>query len=203
MTVLREMSEGGQPLGLRHSRMDLEKMVMNISTRFINLESSEVGREIHHAIQVIGETAGMDHGYIYLFNEEGSRAGRAYGWSADPVSPGPMANGSSFLCAFSENFRADLEGQRCGHFVPRRFLPSRNGFEKEILQSDQPESLILIPMIAGKDSHRLPGFRVREDRRVLAGGDDRSAAHGGRHFYKRHRAAADDPTIAAFGRKIP
>jgi diguanylate cyclase (GGDEF)-like protein/PAS domain S-box-containing protein len=137
--------------------MTLEKIVMNISTRFINLESSEVGREIHHALRTIGETTQMEHGYIYLFDEERKKALEVHHWCAGHFQPRAFV-GQDLLLGLFPKISEQLQN---GTVVTLPFLgdsDSSNGFEKDFLHSDQTQSLILIPMISGKIPIGFLGF---------------------------------------------
>ncbi|MBP1717023.1 MAG: hypothetical protein H6Q43_461, partial [Deltaproteobacteria bacterium] len=157
ITTLRDLNEEGQGLGFAQDRMTLEKTVMNISTRFINLESSEAGREIQQALEAIGKSTGMDHGYIYLFNKDRSRACQAHRWDAvgfqDRLEPAK----DLLLDLFPKTTSQLLKGHVIA-LPPLGESNSLNGFEREFLRSDRTESLILIPMLAGKNPIGFLGF---------------------------------------------
>jgi hypothetical protein len=46
------------------TQVSFEKIVMNISTQFINLESDKVDKGINDALQTIGEKMDADRSYI-------------------------------------------------------------------------------------------------------------------------------------------
>lgn len=157
ITILRGLDQEEQGLGLSQGRMTLEKIVMNISTRFINLEVSDAGREIQHALKAIGESTGMEHGYIFLFNEDRSRARKAHSWYAAGFQGRGEPGKDLFLDLFPKITAQLLKG----HVIALPGLGdsrSPNGFERGILQCDRTESLILIPMLAGKIPIGFLGF---------------------------------------------
>ena len=145
----------GQDLSPTH--MNLEKIVTNISTRFINLDSSEAGREIQQALKAIGESIGMELGYICLFTEDRSRARRTHSWQADGFQQ-PVAAGKDLHLDLFPKITAELlKGQVIA--LPCLGEPaSPNGFERRILHSDRTRSFILIPMLAGKKPIGFLGF---------------------------------------------
>ncbi len=157
MAVLRGMNEGEQGPDLSPSRMNLEKVVMNISTRFINLESSEAGREIQHALEAIGESTGMEHGYICLFNEDRSRARKAHSWPAAGLQD-PLEPGNDLFPDLFPKITAQLLQGRVIALPCLADVNAPNGFERKVLQSDRTESLLLIPMLAGKKPIGYLGF---------------------------------------------
>ena len=157
-----EVTNGSQHTSnLQQNRIALEKIVINISTRFINLESNEVDHEIHHAIQTIGATTGMEYGYIYLFSEDRNRATKVHDWSADPANS-RRRHGREILI---ERFPQIIDQIQRGKVLAipcLHGLPSQDGFEREILQSDKTDSLILIPMLSGKIPIGFLGFESRK-----------------------------------------
>jgi diguanylate cyclase (GGDEF)-like protein/PAS domain S-box-containing protein len=137
--------------------MDLEKIVTNISTRFINLESSEAGREIQQALKSVGESTGMQLGYICLFNEDRSRARNTYSWQAENFSEPVEPEKELYLDFFPQVTARLLKGQVVAQPGPAEPAPA-NGSERKILQSGRSESFILIPMIAGNKPIGFLGF---------------------------------------------
>jgi diguanylate cyclase (GGDEF)-like protein/PAS domain S-box-containing protein len=157
ITTLRGLNEEEQGLDFSQDRMTLEKIVMNISTRFINLESSDAGREIQHALEAIGKSIGLDHGYIYLFNENRSRARQAYSWHAAAFQDRLQPAKDLLLDLFPRTTSQLLKGGVIA-LPPLGESNPPDGFEREILRSDRTESLILIPMLAGKKPVGFLGF---------------------------------------------
>ena len=63
------------------NRILIEKLVSDISTRFISINTSEVDREIKWALRSIGEFVGVDRCYIYLFSKDLVRIEKKYEWN--------------------------------------------------------------------------------------------------------------------------
>ena len=58
----------------------MNSSLTSISTRFINVTSEEVEKEIKSALKKIGEFAGVDRCYIYLFSEDLLEINNGYEW---------------------------------------------------------------------------------------------------------------------------
>ena len=157
MSILRDLDDGSGAQDLQQNQMTLEKIAMSISTRFINLESNEVGREIHHALKTIGETTGMDHGYIYLFQEDHRRAHKVHNWCASHFQP-RLSGGPDLLLDLFPKISEPLQKGKVLAFPFLGDPGSPNGVEREFLHSDQTQSLILIPMLSGKMPMGFLGF---------------------------------------------
>ena len=54
---------------------DLEKLITDISTRFINLSQEDVDRGISEALQKIGSFIGADRSYVFLVSDAGQKDG--------------------------------------------------------------------------------------------------------------------------------
>jgi hypothetical protein len=52
-------------------RADMETMVSEISTSFIHVPSEKMDHAIQAALRRIGEFAGVDRAYLFLFHEDG------------------------------------------------------------------------------------------------------------------------------------
>lgn len=67
-------------------RYDLESLITDISTRFINLGSDEIDDAISTALRDIGLFTGADRSYLFLFSEDNTHADNTHEWCADGVS---------------------------------------------------------------------------------------------------------------------
>jgi len=54
---------------LRH-RYEFENLITTISTRFIHIETDKIDREITRVLKKIGEFAGIDRSYVFLFHDD-------------------------------------------------------------------------------------------------------------------------------------
>lgn len=64
-----------------------ENIVTGISTKFINLTPEEVDQGIRDALQMLGEFAGVDRSYVFLFSGDRTTMSCAHEWCAGEVAP--------------------------------------------------------------------------------------------------------------------
>jgi two-component system, OmpR family, sensor histidine kinase VicK len=72
-------------------QLAFEKLVMSISTDFINLKSEEIDDGIRRSLESIGEFSGVDYSYVFLFDEDGTHLNLTHEWALlgveDSISP--------------------------------------------------------------------------------------------------------------------
>lgn len=138
-------------------REALEKIVMNISGRFINLDLGELDQGLNSALQSIGEAMAVDHGYIYLFSDDRRRLTRTHEWCSTN-SNGPLNRAKVLLEA---DFPWLTEKIKHGEVVsgPRlTALPPAARSEKESLEANRCQSCLLIPLMYTNNPVGVLGF---------------------------------------------
>ena len=124
-------------------RISLERIVTNLLTQFVDLESEEVDERINNALQTIGENMGVDRGYIYLFRNDNKRFTRTHMWCSDKSQSGMDPPGTFPMQHFPGMER--LNKGEAVHISRLTQLPPEAKVEKEILQ--QCQSVLLVPML--------------------------------------------------------
>lgn len=66
-------------------RILLEKIITNVSTRFIDLPGDLVDEELDRTLGTIGEATGVDRAYIFLYNRPSDSLDNTHEWCADAV----------------------------------------------------------------------------------------------------------------------
>lgn len=144
-------------------QLKFEQLIAAISTDFIKIDTEDIDLSIHQALQTIGEFVRVDRSYIFLFDENGTMS-NTHEWCAEgiqlqidnlqkiPVSSVPWW--MSKLKRF-ENI-----------YIPRiENLPPEAALEKELLQDQAIQSLVVVPIIYGKSLLGYLGFDwVREEK---------------------------------------
>ena len=152
---------GEDPLQERDA---LEKIVLNISNYFLSLDPEEVDEGIRDALQTIGGTTGVDHGYVYLFSDDRRTFYRTHGWVSDgsiPQMEHPEGLAVEKLPWIMERL---LSGQII-HISKVSDLPSAAISERETFQMQGCQSAIFIPMVYEKISVGFLGFEsIREEK---------------------------------------
>ena len=127
-------------------RVSLERIVTNLMTQFVDLESEEVDERINNALQTIGENMGVDRSYIYLFRNDNKRFTRTHMWCSDKSKSGMDPPGTFPMQHFPGMER--LNKGEAVHLSRLTQLPPEAKVEKEILR--QCQSILLVPMLYGK-----------------------------------------------------
>jgi PAS domain S-box-containing protein len=138
-------------------RVELQRLISTLSTRFINLAPADVDGEITRALQAIGEYAGVDRSYVCLFSGGGTKMTSTHEWCAAGVRP-QIDNLKDVPAATLPQIMEKLNRLET-LYVPRvaDFAPDGDA-EKELLQAQDIRSFILVPMVYGRSLMGFLGF---------------------------------------------
>jgi two-component system cell cycle sensor histidine kinase/response regulator CckA len=141
---------------LQH-RIELERLITTISTDFINLPLASIDTAITHVLEAIGEFAGVDRSYVFLFSDGGTRMDNTHEWCTEGMEPRiHRLTGLSV-----DDLPWALEEIRKGetiHVPSVSDLPPEAIVEKEHWHWQDIQSLIVVPMIYREDLVGFLGF---------------------------------------------
>lgn len=63
-----------------------ERLILSISTAFINLPHEDIGAGFQHMLKVVGEFADVDRSYIFQFHDDGVQMDNTHEWCAPGVA---------------------------------------------------------------------------------------------------------------------
>src|SRR3972149_619419 len=139
------------------SRAEFEKLIASLSTNFINLSSQEIDSGILYALQTICKFTEADRSYIFLFDENEDKMNRKYEWCAEGITPHiekpQVLSFENFLWLMVKLIRFETI-----HISSVADLLPEGSVEKDILQSQQIQSLIVVPMVSGNSLIGFLGF---------------------------------------------
>jgi diguanylate cyclase (GGDEF)-like protein/PAS domain S-box-containing protein len=148
---------------LRH-RVEMESLVAAISTQFINLSMDEIDQEINAALLSIGTFSGVDRSYIFRISEDAVTMDNTYEWCAEGISP-QIGNLQRIPCAQIPWWMEQLNhlDDIC---IPRvADLPVEASAEREILDAQDIQSLVVVPLVRRKSLFGFLGFdSVRQEK---------------------------------------
>lgn len=146
-------------------QIELEKLIIQISNRFINLSVKDVDRGIHDALRQTGEFMEVDRSYLFRIYEDGTRMDNTHEWCAAGIEP-QIDNLKDLP---TEMFPWWMEKLRRSEdvYIPHvADLPPEAGAEKEILQAQDIQSLIVIPMFYAGNLAGFLGFDAVQVERI-------------------------------------
>ena len=136
---------------LRH-QTEMHKILMNISSKYINVPLDEVGGAINAALGEIGEFVSADRAYVFNYDFEKNIAVNIYEWCNKSIEPQIAALQSSPLEAAPDWVESHLKGEPVV-VTDISALPA--GDLRDILEQQQIKSLITVPMF---HEEKLIGF---------------------------------------------
>jgi signal transduction histidine kinase/ActR/RegA family two-component response regulator len=148
-----------------NQRIRLERIFNEISINLIGTNSDKLDEAINYALEMIGETTGVDRSYIFLFSGGLETMSNTHEWCAEGVD----SQIDRLQNLPSEGFpwwMSRLKKHEKIHIPSVKYLPPEADIEKEILAEQHIQSLIVVPMIY---IDRLIGFvgfdSVRSEKR--------------------------------------
>ncbi|MBV8519150.1 MAG: EAL domain-containing protein [Acidobacteria bacterium] len=133
---------------LRH-RVDFEKLVASISSRFVNLAPEEVDRAIRETLEAIATFVGAERGHVFMLAESGDSAKLTYEWSAPGVALRADAYGELPTAAFpwwvEQLRRSDIINVTTLDDLPPEAINERRLFARHGILS-----AVFVPMVVKK-----------------------------------------------------
>lgn len=143
-------------------RVGMEQILSSISTRFINLPSEKVDDEIQQALKEIGGFSDVDRSYVFLFLE--SVVDNTHEWCAPGIAP-QIDNLKNISMDIFPIWLEKLKKHDPIHIPSVKDLPPEMSTEKEILQSQNIQSLVMVPIVLRNKLIGILGFdSVREEK---------------------------------------
>ena len=135
-------------------RNQFEEILTSISTRFINMPSTEIDEGINQALKQIGELEQVDRSYVFLLNDQASEMSNTHEWCAPGIEPEIklLQNLPTQLFPWWMEKLKHLEEV----YIPVvSEMPPEAQSEREILEEQGTKSVLVVPMVMNK---KLIGF---------------------------------------------
>ncbi|MDD5427250.1 MAG: PAS domain S-box protein [candidate division Zixibacteria bacterium] len=143
-------------------RNRFERLITLISSDFINIDTADIDREITKALKEIGRFAEADRSYVFIFKDDFKHIENTHEWCREGISPqiNNCKNLNIELLPWWMNKLKNRENVLIPSVID---LPASAASEKAILQSQEIQSLIVVPMYLGRVLIGFLGFdAVRE-----------------------------------------
>ncbi|MGD9899814.1 MAG: GAF domain-containing protein, partial [Calditrichaceae bacterium] len=140
-------------------KIRFEKLITSIATRFINLPPEKIDAAIEDSLKEIGEYARIDRSYVFLFSDDGQYMDNTHEWCAEGIKP-EIGNLKKLPVENYKWWIRRLKKFQHIHIPDVAKLPPDADEEKKILQAQNIQSLIVLPMRSGPAGadNRLVGF---------------------------------------------
>jgi PAS domain S-box-containing protein/putative nucleotidyltransferase with HDIG domain len=130
-------------------RFDFERLILNISSGFINIPTDEIDDGINKALQKIGEFTASDHCYLFIFANDGLNIEKTYEWCSPGNSPFAQELRGLPVNDFPWSIRK-LKKNEIIYVSRVQDLPQEALIEKKIVKKHSISSFVIVPMINNK-----------------------------------------------------
>ena len=137
-----------------HRRLKLELIISEISNDFVHLRKEYMDHSVNRAIRKIGSFAEVDRSYIFLFTEDGLFCNNSHEWCSVGIEP-QIDNLQGIPISLLPWWMDKLKKYETIHIPLVSNLPQEANAEKEILEAQSVQSLLVIPLV---NSDGLIGF---------------------------------------------
>ena len=159
-----ELDVGQQTLmGLRY-RSQIQEIITRLSSRFIQMLEQDLDTGIEVALGELGEFAEVDRAYVFLFDDKVQTLSNTHEW----VAPGTTAEKENLQGLPASVFPWWMTKILAGdviHFPDIQDLPTEASAEKDLLEQQGIQSILVVPLNARSGCLGFLGFdSVREVR---------------------------------------
>ncbi|MCG6190263.1 CHASE domain-containing protein [Maribellus maritimus] len=127
------------------SQSALQKILMDISSEYINISPSEVENAIAHSLEELGRFVEADRAYIFDYDWKKNVCNNTYEWCNEGISPQIKELQNIPLDALPQWVEAHLKGITMN--IPDVFAMHEDDPVRAILEPQEIKSLITIPMM--------------------------------------------------------
>jgi PAS domain S-box-containing protein len=152
-----DISKQKQAENILKKRLKIEQMVSKVSTELINIEPEKLDKKIENAMAQIGEFTNVDRVYIFLFDENKQFMNNAYEFCASEVTP-EKENLQQLPVSFFPWWMEKLNRFETIHIPIVSDMPREASAEKEILESQNIQSVLVIPLVSNAKLYGFIGF---------------------------------------------
>lgn len=145
-------------------RIEMEKLLADMSRDFIALGIGEIDQAIQHALKDIANFVNADRSYIFQFLENENLLVNTFEWCVkESLSQKDMLQAIPFD---SLPWAAErIKKLQPLHVPSVKDLPREAGLEKKLWETEGTQSIISVPMVYGKSFRGVVGFASHQQER--------------------------------------
>lgn len=165
--VFRDITERKKTEEEIRYRNEFEKIIISISTNFINIPTIEIDKGINQALKLIGEFTKADRCYILLMPDDSKEIKKAHIWSKSGIIKKEEFKKMALLnSSFIQNKLIDkLETVTINNIDS---LSDDMNEEKKYLKEEGIKSIIAIPMVYGNSFVGILGLDSASSEKIWA-----------------------------------
>ncbi len=137
-----------------YKRLEGERILSSISSRFINVSLQTIDKEINLALKEIGIHADADRSYVFIISDDDQHISNTHEWCRKGIST-QMQNLQNEHISSLPWLMKKLYKHIPIHIKSVKRLPIAAKNEKDILESQEIKSALIIPLVI---SNKLIGF---------------------------------------------
>ena len=139
-----------------------ERLTTTVSNSFINLPTSKIDCMVQETLQIIGEQVGADRSYVFLFSDDLSLMDNTHEWCAEGIEP-QIDNLKELPTGIFPWWMERINNNEIIHIPRIDQMPKEAAAEREILEAQGIQSLIVIPLATGATPFGYIGFDAVRD----------------------------------------
>jgi PAS domain S-box-containing protein len=151
-------------------RQEKDRFIRTTSTKIVHIKPAHIDEGFNEVLRIIGEHSRVDRSYVFLFDIRKEKMSNTHEWCAGGIEP-QMHNLQDVPAEAVPWWMQKLRNHETIHIPRVADLPAEASNEKEILQAQDIQSLLVVPMISDDDIIGFMGFdSVRKEK--VWGNDD-------------------------------
>src|SRR6056297_107946 len=139
-----------------NNRIKMEEIVIQALISLLSFEGS-IDKKIEKILQYLGEFSETDRSYIFLFSSDGYSMSNTHEWTADSVSP-EKENLQNLPCKTFPWWTKKIKRKEIINIPVVDELGEFAIFEKEFLQAQGIQSVVVVPLMINEKSIGFLGF---------------------------------------------
>ncbi|MDI6803729.1 MAG: PAS domain S-box protein [Bacteroidota bacterium] len=144
---------------------EIGKLIVKISTNFVDLSADEIDIGIERALKEVGEFIDVDRSYVFLFSENMRRMDNTHEWCARGIES-EIESLKNVPTAQMPWWIEQITRYNVINIPNVNELPEEAINEKKIFLSQDIKSLICVPLIHGKNLLGFLGFDSVQKKRI-------------------------------------
>ncbi len=135
-------------------RIELEKLIADVSTRFIGAATDAIDDEINRTLRLVGQFTNVDRSYLFLISKDSKTLTNTHEWCAKGIEP-QIENLKAVPATALPWWMEKLTLFKNIHVPSVANMPAEADSEQKILQAQDIQSVLVVPVFY---SQKLLGF---------------------------------------------